>query len=174
MKAIYYSAIGKWLREIVVGTGVLMVAAVILIAPVMALSPGRFQALFAGAASGTLTLSSQYPAGATPITAFNSGTTGAVAATLLGVTGKTTYLCGYTVDADATAVTVVNTGIAGLVTGSMFRRQNVGAVASGTVTTGQTFPLCLPASAQNTNVVITSGAAGTGGTTFISAWGYQQ
>lgn len=168
------SIISKWVRRRVVGAGVLMAAAVMLLAPVMAISPQQCAVLCAGAASGTLTLSSQYPAGATPITVSATGTTGAVIGTLPGVPGKTTYLCGYTIDADATAATVVNASVSGLVTGSMVRRQNVGAVATGTFTTGQTFPLCLPASAQNTNVSVASGSAGTGGVTFVVVWGYQQ
>lgn len=110
----------------------------------------------------------------TPVNVGVTGTTAATTATLAGVASKTTYICGYTIDADATAATVVNATVTGLISGTITRRQGVGAVAAGTVSTYQNYNPCLPASAANTAISVVSGAAGTGGNTAVSAWGYQQ
>lgn len=102
------------------------------------------------------------------------GTTAATVATMPAVAGKTNYLCGYTVDADATAATVGNMTITGLLSGTVTRRQAVGAVASATATTWHNYWPCQPASAVNTAIVITSAAAGAGGNTTVNFEGYVQ
>lgn len=110
----------------------------------------------------------------TQITISAAGTTAAATATLPGASTKTTYLCGWSIDADATAATVVSATITGIVTGTMTRRQGVAAAASGTASTWQTYAPCLPASAVNTAIAVVSGAAGAAGNTTVNAWGYQQ
>lgn len=119
---------------------------------------------------------SQYPANATaaanPITASNTGTTGATTATLAGVASKTTFICGFTITSDATAALAGTATVTGTVTATLNYIQNVGgATAAGILT--QTFMPCIPASAANTGIAINSVAAGTGGNTAVTAWGYQ-
>lgn len=113
-----------------------------------------------------------YPTAATPITASATGTTAAVVATLVGTSGKTTYVCGITLTATGTAA-AGNATVAGLVSGTMNFTQGIPATpAVGTLS--QSFTPCIPASAANTSIVVTSFAAGTGGVAAASAWGYQQ
>ncbi len=113
-----------------------------------------------------------YPLGATAITASGTGTTAATAATLAGTSGKTTYICGFAIGADATAATAVAATVAGTITATMNYRQGVG-LTPAVVALNQTFSPCVPASATNTGIVVTSGAAGSGGNTSVSAWGFQ-
>lgn len=115
---------------------------------------------------------SSYPTGATPITASATGTTLATAATLAGVSGKTTYICGFTISGLATAAIASPATVTGTITGTMNFLQNVGTALSGQ-TLSQTFNPPIPASAANTAIVVTSAAAGVGGVTAVSAWGYQ-
>lgn len=117
-------------------------------------------------------LSSQYPASATAITASNTGTVAATAATLVGAVGKTTYVCGFSITSDATAGLAGTATVAGVITGTMTYIQGVGAAPS-VASLNQTFSPCIPASAVNTSIVVTSAAAGTGGSTAVNAWGYQ-
>lgn len=118
-------------------------------------------------------ISAGSPSGAVPITISATGTTAATVATLPAAVGKTTYIAGFNVSSDATAATVGNATVAGVVTGTMTFRQSVGAVAAATATLTQSFSPPIPASAANTAIVVTSAAAGTAGNTTVNAWGYQ-
>jgi hypothetical protein len=132
-----------------------------------------------GASSGVsipVIPSSQYPGNATsaaaPITASATGTTGATTATLAGVASKTTFICGFTITSDATAALAGTATVTGTITGTLNYIQNVGgATAAGILT--QSFTPCIPANAANTGIAINSVAAGTGGATAVTAWGYQ-
>ena len=120
--------------------------------------------------------SSQYPGNATaaanPITASTTGTTASTTATLAGVASKTTFICGFTISSDATAALAGAATVTGTVTGTLNYIQNVGsATAAGVLS--QTFSPCVPASAANTGIAVNSVAAGTGGNTAVTAWGYQ-
>jgi hypothetical protein len=118
--------------------------------------------------------SSQYPAGAVPVVAAGTGTTGAVTATLPGTSGKTTYVCGFTIMAAATSLATGTATVAGLVGGVTFTYdQTVAAAANGTSKLTETFTPGIPASATNTGIVVTSAAAGLGGVTDVNVWGYQ-
>ena len=97
-----------------------------------------------------------------------TGTTGAVTATLAGVTGKTTYICGVQVSstgsgASAVTVTPLGTGVA------TFTYQ---LTAPGNFS--MLYNPCVPANAQNTAITVTSGANGTATAVDVNAWGYQQ
>lgn len=116
--------------------------------------------------------STPFPAGATPITASATGTTLATAATLAGVASKTTYICGFTISALATAAIASPATVTGIVTGTMNFLQNVGTALIGQ-TLSQNFNPPIPASAVNTGITVTSAAAGVGGVTAVSAWGFQ-
>lgn len=114
-----------------------------------------------------------YPVGAVPITASATGTTAATTATLAGTAGKTTYICGYSIRANATAATTVTDTITGVITATMSSVLWVAPAASGLGVDEQIFSPCIPASATNTGIAIVSGAPGTGGTVSSKGWGYQ-
>jgi hypothetical protein len=118
-------------------------------------------------------LSSQYPGTATAVEVSATGTTAATAATMPAVSGKTNYVCGFTITADASALATGTAALSGL-TNSLSYLQTIVAVASGTSDLTKTFNPCLPASATNTAIVITSAAAGVGGNTIVNIQGYVQ
>jgi hypothetical protein len=122
---------------------------------------------------GTVNQSSQYPAGATAITASATGTTAATTATLAGTSGKTTYICGYSIRANATANTNVTNTITGVITATLSSIMWVPANTAGLGVDEQIFSPCIPASATNTGIAIVSGAPGTGGLVSAKGWGYQ-
>jgi hypothetical protein len=119
------------------------------------------------------TSTSQYPAGAVPITASATGTTGATTATLAGTVGKTTYICGYSIRANATAAATVTNTITGVITATMSSIMWVAPLASGIGVDEQIFSPCIPASATNTGIAIVSGTPGAGGNVSSKGWGYQ-
>jgi hypothetical protein len=122
--------------------------------------------------TGTLAASSQYPAGAIPITGNANGTTGAVVGTLAAVAGKTTYICGFTVSGfggtgDPGPVTVAGT------TGSSMTFQMSLNNASTSSVLQQNFSPCVPASAANTAITITTTAAAGATAVNVVSFGYQ-
>jgi hypothetical protein len=120
------------------------------------------------------TASGAYPSGATAETISATGTTAATAATLAAAVGKTTYICGFSIRANATAAATGNATVAGTITGTLNFTQWTAPLASGLGIAEQIFTPCVPASATNTTIVVTSAAPGSGGTVSVSAWGYQQ
>lgn len=128
--------------------------------------------------SGTVTTTTPstgggYPNASTPTTATATGTTGATTATLAAVSAKFTYLCGFTITSDATAALAGTATVTGIIGGTLSYIQNVGsATAAGIL--NQTFSPCLQSSAVATAIAVISVAAGTGGSTAVVAWGYQQ
>ena len=114
------------------------------------------------------------PFGGIPVTASAVGTTGATAATLPAVANRTTYLCGFSIRANATAAATGNATVAGTVTGTLNFTQWTAPLASGAGIVEPSFGgMCIPASAVNTTIAVTSAAPGSGGTVSVSAWGYQ-
>jgi hypothetical protein len=110
--------------------------------------------------------------GAVPVSISATGTTAATAATLPATSGKTTYLCGFSITAAATLGTTGTATLTGPIGGTMSFIQPVGLLSTG----GQlplSFNPCLPASATNTAFVLTSAATGLGGVTAVNAWGFQ-
>jgi len=109
---------------------------------------------------------------ATPVTASATGTTAATTATLPGAASKTTYLCGFSIDANATAAVAGNATVTGTISGTLNFTQGVAATpAVGSV--NRTFNPCVPASAVNTGIAVNSIAPGTGGVVSVTAWGFQ-
>jgi hypothetical protein len=114
----------------------------------------------------------------TPITNTATGTTGAIAATLPAVPGKTTYLCGfYYVGTNATtANTATSVTITGTIGGTMsygFPTLALGATIPNTIPLDEEFIPCIAASASNTAIVVNGPALGAGATlTTVTAWGY--
>jgi hypothetical protein len=122
--------------------------------------------------------SANFPAGATPVTASATGTTAAVVATLPGVAGKTTYICGFSYQgSDATAAQNGILVISGTISGSLnygYPTLALGATVPQPSLAGDEYIPCIPASAVNTSIVVTSPALGAGATVAtVAAWGFQ-
>lgn len=114
-----------------------------------------------------------YPNGATPLTASATGTTGATTATLAGTGSKTTYLCSYSIRANATVATTVTNTVTGVISATMSHIMWVAPAASGIGVDEQIFNPCIPASGTNQAIAVVSGAPGAGGTVSSTATGYQ-
>jgi hypothetical protein len=139
--------------------------------PAPAVAPSQSQAVTFGAQNLNF---APYPLNALPLTATNSATTLGFAVTLPAVAGKTTYLCGYEIDATATSIATASLVITGTISGSLATFYNITPQAtSGATQTFRTFQPCIPASAANTAIVLTFGVAGAGGAQAANAWGFQ-
>jgi hypothetical protein len=105
-----------------------------------------------------------------------AGTTAATAATLTVASGKRGFLCGFSVDAGATAAGVGLITVTGITGGTMTFGESWGAVgtAPGYLHNTYTFFPCLLTSAISTNIMVTSAAAGSAGVTNVNVWGGQQ
>lgn len=105
-----------------------------------------------------------------PLVASSTGTTGSIAETLTGVSGRWTYICGFVITSSGTTTaTNGNVTITGLAATMNF---NYAFVSSGQGVLGVSFNSCIPSSAENTNIVLTVPAGGTGTTVAATAWGY--
>jgi hypothetical protein len=116
--------------------------------------------------------SAGYPAASTPISGNATGTTSAVVGTLAGVANKTTYICGFNVQAIGGTAAVGPITVAGLITASQVY-QGSSSAAGGTVASASFIP-CIPASAVNTAITITTTANGTATGVDVNSWGFQQ
>ncbi len=112
-----------------------------------------------------------YPPNTIPITGNNTGTTGAVVGTLAGSQARTTFICGFDVSAIGGTATVGPITIANLVSGSMVFE--LASLAAGN-TLSTAFSPCVPASATNTAITITTTADGTASAVAVNSWGFQQ
>ncbi len=115
-----------------------------------------------------------YPTGATPITGNATGTTGAVVGTLAAATGVTTYICGFNVQGIGGTATIGPITVAGLVGSSQVYQTDVNSATVGKTLAAQTFRPCVPASAVNTAITITTTANGTATAVDVNSWGYQK
>ncbi len=113
-----------------------------------------------------------YPATAVPITASATGTTAATTATLTNVSTHLTYICGFSIRANATAAVTGNATVTGVKTATMNFTQWTAPAASGLGVTEEVFSPCIPASAVSTSISVISAAPGTGGVVSVTAWGY--
>jgi hypothetical protein len=106
-----------------------------------------------------------------PITASATGTTGAITATLTGVAGRTTYICGFVVTSGGTTgALAVNLTVTGTIGGTLNFTYIF--VSSGQGLLGVALPGCIASSGQNTNIVVNVPAGGAGTTVAATAWGY--
>lgn len=110
-----------------------------------------------------------YGAGQTAITGNATGSTGSVSGTLAAVAGKTTYICGLHIDSTGTGALGPIT-LAGIVGSSMVFQATAGANNNPS----QVFTPCLPASAANTAITLTTTANGSASAVDVNMWGYQQ
>jgi hypothetical protein len=122
---------------------------------------------------GNVGLISEYPAGSVPVQ--NSATPGAVSltATLPASTTLKTYICGYSIRANATNPTTGDATVTGVKDGTMHFAEWVAPAASALGVNEQIFKPCLPTAAVNTAISVTSWAPGAGGYNSVTAWGYQ-
>jgi len=107
----------------------------------------------------------QYPAGATPLQASATGTTGAVTASLPAAAGKTTYVCGFDISAAGTG------SIGPVATSGLVHNFTYQLTAPGTVS--RTFQPCLPGSAANTAISLATTADGTATAVDVNLFGFQ-
>ena len=103
------------------------------------------------------------------ITGNATGSTSAVVGTLSGFVGKTTYICGFSVSSTGSAAVSPIT-VAGIV-GSNMVFQNLSA---GAGILQQAFYPCVPASAPNTAITVTTTADGTATAVNVNSWGFVQ
>jgi len=107
-----------------------------------------------------------YGSGVTPLTGNGAGSTGAVVGTLAAAAGKTNYLCDFDVSEAGTGAYTVT--IAGLLGGSKVYQF----VAPNSFT--KPFTPCVPASAVNTAITLTTSANGTATAANVNSSGFQQ
>jgi hypothetical protein len=115
-----------------------------------------------------LAQTSGVPTGAI-ITGNATGSTAAVTGTLAAVANKTTYICGFSVSSTGSAAVSPIT-VAGIV-GSSMVFQNLSA---GAGILQQAFYPCVPASAPNTAITVTTTADGTATAVNVNSWGFLQ
>jgi hypothetical protein len=108
---------------------------------------------------------------------FSGADTTTAAATLAGVSGKTTYICGFQVSGlGATAATFVNIAVASVVGGNTLNFAYTFPAGVTVIATPvlQPFNPCVPANALGTVITVTVPGAAGNTSTNISAWGFQQ
>src|SRR5215469_3303557 len=108
------------------------------------------------------------------ITGNAAGSTGAVVGTLAARTGVTTYICGFNVSAIGGTATVGPITVAGLVGSSQVYQAPVNGTAPAPTVAAFTFYPCIPASAPNTAITVTTTANGTATAVDVNSWGFQQ
>lgn len=120
------------------------------------------------------TSDASFPTGTTAVTISATGTTLATVATIPAVASVTNYICGFSIRSNATAAATGTATLAGVIVATMSYAHWTAPLASGIGITEQQFNPCIPASAANTAIVITSPAPGAGGTVSVTAWGYKK
>ena len=105
------------------------------------------------------------------VVAAGTGTTGAVTASLPGAASKTTFICGFDVSAAGTGsigpITITP------LTGAAVTFTYALSAATPQILTMPFLP-CIPASAQNTAITVTTTADGSATAVDVNVWGYQQ
>ena len=111
-----------------------------------------------------------FPSASTPITGNSSGSTQSVVGTLAGTTSKTTFICGFNASGTGGTAAIGPLTLAGITSSMIFQ---LFSTATGVNFTQTYFP-CMPASATNTNITLTTTADGTATAVDVNMWGYQQ
>lgn len=124
--------------------------------------------------SSTSVQTSPVPPVIAQISGNAAGTTGAVVGTLAAAALKTTFVCGFNVQGIGGTATSGPITVAGLVGSSQVYQTDVNSATVGKTLAAATFSPCLPASAVNTAITITTTANGTATAVNVNAWGYQQ
>jgi len=116
--------------------------------------------------------SAGFPAASTPISGNATGTTGAVVGTLAANATKTTYICGFNVQAIGGTAAVGPITVAGLIGSSQVYQAS--STAAGGQAASANFQPCVPSSAINTAITVTTTADGTATAVDVNSWGFQQ
>ena len=103
-----------------------------------------------------------------------AGTTSAVVGTLAASTTKFTYICGFNVQSIGGTASSGPITIAGLVGGSQVYQTDVNSATVGKTIASATFTPCIPSSAINTAITVTTTANGTASAVDVNSWGYTQ
>lgn len=135
------------------------------------LTTGQSVAIQSSARGGVL-VGSQYPAGAIPVQASVIGGSAAVTATLATGANVTTYLCTLSVRSNGNAASTGTVVVTGPTTTLSYAHWTA-PLATGVGVTEMVYDPCVPASAANINIVVTTPAAGTVGTVSGVLTGYQ-
>lgn len=112
-----------------------------------------------------------FPNAATAISGNGTGSTGAVVGTLAAASSKFTYICGFSVSATGGVATLGPITIAGLVGSSQVYQ--LFSTATGANLSVPFMP-CIPSSAVNTAITVTTTADATASAVDVNSWGYQQ
>jgi hypothetical protein len=105
-----------------------------------------------------------------PLATSATGTTGAISATLTGVAGRNTYICGFVVTSGGTTASNVQTVT---VTGLQNTLSYIYVfVSSGQGILGIAYPGCWSAGTMGGNIVVNVPGGGAGTSAAVSAWGY--
>jgi len=148
---------------------------------VTALNPNSPGIIATGGSTTALSVptnfNSQYPVNSvttapTAITGNATGAASAVVGTLAAAASKTTFICGFNVSSIGGTVTIGPVTVAGLIGSSQVYQLPVNATA-GQVLLTQNFSPCIPASAVNTAITITTTADATATAVDVNSWGYQ-
>ncbi len=148
---------------------------------VTALNPNSPGIIATGGATTALSvpvaLNSQYPVNSvttapTAITGNATGSTGAVVGTLAAAASKTTFICGFNVSTIGGTAPSSPITVAGLIGSSQVYQTPINA-AAGQILITQNFNPCIPASAVNTAITITTTAAAAATAVDVNSWGYQ-
>ena len=110
----------------------------------------------------------------TVITGNATGSTAGIVGSLAAASGKTTYICGFNVQAIGGTSTVGPITIAGLIGSSQVYQTDVNSATVGKTVAQASFNPCIPASAVNTAITVTTTADGTATAVDVNSWGYQQ
>jgi hypothetical protein len=105
------------------------------------------------------------------ITGNATGTTSAVVGTLTAQAGMVTHICGFSVSAIGGSAAVGPITIAGTV-GSSLVYQLASSTAGATAS--QSFSPCIPASAPNTSITVTTTADGSASAVSVNSFGYNE
>jgi len=114
-----------------------------------------------------------FPLGATALTGNASGVAGAVVGTLTSFAGQFTYICGFNISTIGGTASSGPVTVAGI-TGSSQTYQLPLNTANGQIVVTQTFSPCIPASAVNTPITVTTAAAVGATAVNVNSWGYRQ
>lgn len=112
-----------------------------------------------------------FPTASTPVGAVATGTTGSVVATIAATALVTNYLCEFDISAIGGTAAIGPVTVAGLTGGT--RTYQFSSSAAG-VNFSKSFNPCIPASAVNTAIIITTTADGTATAVDINSSGYRQ
>lgn len=112
---------------------------------------------------------------ANPVTGSSTCTVGACTATLAGNASRTTHICGFAVSAAGGTATIAPVSVATLIGGNSFQYQTLFSATAAATNNPfvQNFTPCIPTTAVNTSITVTTTADGSATAVSVNAWGFQ-